>query len=134
MSASLRFLNALTKLLAGISVYGFVPCDVNRRSREVGIRMALATNNLDTTMPVQRNAMRPVALGAPFALACAGILSMNLSAAIFVRLSCGIGLPGPVSFLLVPGFLLSVALLASYVPARRATQVDPRLALRPEWV
>jgi hypothetical protein len=133
MSASLRFLNALTKLLAGISVYGFVPCDVNRRSREVGIRMALATNNLDTTMPVLRNAMRPVALAALFALPCAGIFSMNLSDAIFVRLSCGSGLADPVSFLLVPGFLLSAALLISYVAARRVTD-DSMLALRHEWV
>lgn len=134
MSAALRFLNALTKLLARVSVYELVPCVVSRRAREVGIRMVLATNKLDITMPVLRNAMRPVVLAAFFALACAGVLSMNLSAAICVRLLCGIGLPGPVSFLLLPGFLLSLALLASYVPARRALHVNPMLALRHEWV
>jgi hypothetical protein len=133
MSASFGFLTTLTKLMAGVSVYGLVPCGVGRRAREVGIRMVLATNKLDITMPVQRNAMRPVALGALFAPACAGILSMNLSAAIFVRLSCGSGLPDPVFFVLVPGFLLSAALLLSYVAARRVTH-DSMLALRHEWV
>lgn len=133
MIAALRFLSAITKLLARVSVYELVPCAVCRRAREVGIRMVHATNKLDITMPVQRNTMPPVALGALFALACAGNLSMNLSAAIFVRLLCGIGLPGPVSFLLVPGFLLSAALLVSYVAARRVTH-DSMLALRHEWV
>jgi len=133
MSASFGFLTALTKLLGRVSVYELVPCAVYRRAREVGIRVILATNKFDITMPVPRNAMRPVALGALFALACAGIFSMNLSAAIFVRLSCGSGLLDPVSFLLVPGFLLSAALLVSYVAARRVTH-DSMLALRHEWV
>jgi len=133
MIAALRFLTALTKLLARVSVYELVPCVVSRRAREVGIRMVLATNKLDTTMPVLRNAVRLVELGALFALACAGIFSMNLSAAMFVRLLCGSGLPDPVSFLLVPGFLLSAALLVSYVAARRVTH-DSMLALRHEWV
>jgi hypothetical protein len=133
MIAALRFLTAVTKLLARVSVYELVPCAVYRRAREVGIRMVLATNKIEITMPVLPNAIRPVALSALFALACAGIFSMNLSAAIFVRLLCGIGSPGPVSFLLVPGFLLSAALLLSYVAARRVTP-DSMLALRHEWV
>jgi hypothetical protein len=66
--------------------------------------------------------------------AIAMVLSRNLSAATSVRLLCGIGLSSPVSFLLVPGFLLSAALLASYVSARRAMHADPMLALRHEWV
>jgi hypothetical protein len=135
--ASFRFLTALTKLLARVSVYELVPCVVSRRAREVGIRMVLATNKLDTTMPVPRRAIWPAKIGTPVALAfcvtIAGILSRNLSSDIFVRLLCGIGLPGPVSFLLVPGFLLSAALLLSYVAARRVTD-DSMLALRHEWV
>jgi putative ABC transport system permease protein len=124
---------ALTKLLAPISVYGLVSYRVSRGVRNLRNCMSLGANQRDITMPAL---WQPGTIVAFAGLACfaavAGILSMNLSAAISVRLSYGVGLPDPVSFLLVPGFLLSVALLASYIPARRATPVDPVLAVRYE--
>jgi putative ABC transport system permease protein len=131
MIASLRFLNALTKLLAGLSVYGLVACGVNRVE---AIRIHMSRDKGNGMVLGLCEVMRPVPLAAVALAAIAEVLSRNLSASTSVRLLWGVGLSGPVSFLLVPGFLLSVALLASYVPARRATHVDPRLALRHEWV
>jgi ABC-type lipoprotein release transport system permease subunit len=127
-------LSALAKLLAPTGVYALVPCGVNRRVRAIGIHMAPGADKLDGMGSVLRLVIRPQAIGALLGLAGAGILAMNLSAATSVRLLCGIGLLDPVSFLLLPGFLISVALLASYMPARRAKQGDPMLALRLEWV
>jgi len=132
------FLSELAKLMAGFGVYGLVPCVDSLRRLEVGICMALTADKRDITMAVPRQAMWPAEIGTLVAFTCcaavSSILLMNLSAAISVRLLCGIRLLGPVSFLLVAGFMLSVALPASYVAARRATQVKPMLALRHEWV
>jgi hypothetical protein len=131
MSASLRFLTALTKLLASISVYEFVTCGASRVGA-INIHMSGDKSNGVVL------GLRQILSGVPFVTvalaAIAMVLSRNLSAATSVRLLCGIGLPDPVSFLLLPGFLLSVALLASYVSARRAGHVNPMLALRHEWV
>lgn len=131
MSAILRFLCALTKLLAGVSVYEFVACGTSR----VGASSIHMSRDKSNGMVL---GLRQVLRSVPFVTvafaAFATVLSRNLSAPTSVRLLWGVGLSGPVSLLLVPGFLLSAALLASYVPARRARHVDRMLALRPEWV
>jgi hypothetical protein len=131
MSASLGFLSALTKLLASVSVYEFVACGVSRvgatkihMSRDKSNGMVLGLRQILRLVPFVTVALAAIAM----------VLSRNLSAATSVRLLWGVGLPGPVSFLLVPGFLLSAALLGSYVSARRAGHADPMLALRHEWV
>lgn len=131
-------LTVLAKLLAATGVYALVSYVVSGRVWEMGIRVALGTNKREVVILALRRPVRPAAIGALVGLvscvAFAVILCVNLSAAISVRLLCGIGLGDPVSFLLVPGFLLSVALLVSYVAARRVRHVDPMVALRPEWV
>jgi hypothetical protein len=109
----------LAKLLAAGDVYGFVPCDVSRPVRGVGITMVLGAFNL---IIFARCA------------AFAGVPAMNLSASISVPLFDGIGRLDPVFFLLVPGFLLSAAFLASYILVRRARHMHPVLALRCEEV
>jgi hypothetical protein len=131
MIASLRFLTALTKLLASVSVYEFVACGV---SRVGATRIHMSRDKSNGMVLGLLQVMRPMPLVAVALAAIGEVLSRNLSAATSVRLLCGIGLSGPVFFLLVPGFLLSVALLASYVPVRQATHVNPMLALRHEWV
>lgn len=129
-------LSALALLLASIGVYGMVSYAVSRRIREIGIRMALGADNRNVMILVLRQAMRPVAIGAIVGIACcaavAWIISTTLSTDLSVRFLYGISPLDPVSFLLVPGFLLGVAVLASYIPARRAMRVDPMVALRYE--
>jgi putative ABC transport system permease protein len=132
------FHSGFAKLMAGVGVYGLVPCVDSRRRLEVAICMALAADKRDITMAIPRQAMWPAEVGTLVALAygaaVSSILSMNLSAALSVRLLCDTGLLGPVSFLLVPGFLLNLALPASCAAARGARHVKPMLALRHEWV
>lgn len=120
-------LGALALLLAGVGVYGVVSYAVSRRTREIGIRMTLGADGRDVMGMILRQSMRPVLIGAAIGIAaCAGV-SWVLSSILF-----GISARDPIAFVFVPGFLLGIALLASYVPARRATKVNPVVALRYE--
>ena len=130
------FLSALALLLASIGVYGLVSYVVSRRVREIGIRMALGANSREVMIFVLRQAMRPVVVGASIGLVCCVALCWVLSTVSSGRLLYGISPVDPVAFLVVPGFLLSAAFLACWIPARRAMRVDPMVALRYEdrWV
>jgi predicted permease len=120
-------LGALGLLLAGVGVYGVVSYAVSRRTREIGIRMTLGADGRDVMRLMLRQSMRPVLIGGAIGIAaCAGV-SWVLSSMLF-----GISAHDPIAFVFVPAFLLSIALLASYVPARRATKVNPVAALRYE--
>src|ERR1700722_4652046 len=120
-------LGALGLLLAGGGVYGGVSYAVSRRTREIGIRMTLGADGRDVMRLMLRQSMRPVLIGGAIGIAaCAGV-SWVLSSMLF-----GISAHDPIAFVFVPAFLLSIALLASYVPARRATKVNPVAALRYE--
>jgi predicted permease len=120
-------LGALGLLLAAIGVYGVVSYAVTRRTREIGIRMTLGADGQDVMNLMLRQSMRPVLTGGAIGMAgCAGI-SWVLSSMLF-----GISARDPLAFLVVPAFLMGIALLASYVPARRATKVNPVVALRYE--
>ncbi len=120
-------LGTLALLLASIGVYGVVSYGVSRRAREIGIRMTLGANGKDVMRLLLRQAMRPVLIGAAVGVGGCAAVSQILSKVLY-----GIGSHDPIAFIGVPLFLLGVALLASYVPARRATQVDPVVALRYE--
>jgi predicted permease len=120
-------LAALGMLLACIGVYGVVSYAVSRRVREIGIRMTLGADAREVKSLILRQAMRPVAIGALVGIAGCAAVSQILDSMLF-----GISAHDPVAFVVVPLVLLSVALLASYVPARRATKVDPMVALRYE--
>ena len=130
------FLSALALLLSAIGVYGLVSYVVSRRVREIGIRMALGAANWDVLSLVLRQALRPVMIGALIGIAgCAAVawaLATVLPWDVSLRFLYGISPVDPVVFLGVPGFLLSLAVLASYIPTRRATKVDPIVALRCE--
>jgi len=76
---------------------------------------------------ILRQAMRPVAIGALVGISSCAVVSQILSGMLF-----GLSAHDPLTFVAVPLVLLSVALVASYIPARRATQVDPMVALRYE--
>jgi macrolide transport system ATP-binding/permease protein len=118
-------LGALALLLAAVGVYGVVSYAVSRRTREIGIRMTLGADGRDVMSLMLRQSMRPVLIGGAIGMVgCAGV-SWVLSSMLF-----GISARDPIAFVFVPVFLLGIALLASYVPARRATKVNPVVALR----
>jgi ABC-type antimicrobial peptide transport system permease subunit len=120
-------LGALGMLLACIGVYGVVSYAVSRRVREIGIRMTLGADAREVKSLILRQAMRPVVIGALIGTAGFAAVSQILKSMLF-----GISPHDPVAFVVVPFVLLSVALVASYIPARRATQVEPMVALRYE--
>ena len=120
-------LGVLALVLASIGIYGVVSFVVSRRVREIGIRMALGADDRMVQKMILRQAMRPVVLGALAGIAGCAAVSRILSSMLF-----GLSAYDPVAFFGVPVLLLAIAMLASYVPARRATKVDPMIALRYE--
>jgi predicted permease len=120
-------LGALALLLASIGVYGVVSYNVSRRIHEIGIRMTLGASGRDVIRLLLRQALRPVVIGALVGVAGCAAVSQVLSNVLY-----GIGSHDPMAFVGVPLFLLGISLLASYLPAHRATKVDPVVALRYE--
>ncbi|HJR08825.1 MAG TPA: ABC transporter permease [Pyrinomonadaceae bacterium] len=118
---------ALALLLAAVSLYGVMAYAVAGRTKEIGIRMALGAGH---------GRVRRMILTEGLALAAAGTLAGLLISAASMRLMrsllYGISPIDPLTYAAVAAFLTAVALLASYVPARRATKVDPMVALRSE--
>ena len=118
-------LGALALLLASIGVYAMVSYSVGRSVREIGIRLALGANGRNVMNHVLWQAMRPVLVGVLIGVVLCAAVSGVLSGMMF-----GLSVHDPIAFLSVPFFLLLVALIASYIPARRAMRVDPMVALR----
>ena len=120
-------LGGLALLLAAIGVHGVVSYGVSQRIREIGIRMTLGADGRDVMRLVLRQALRPVVIGAIVGVIGCAAVSQVLSDVLY-----GIGSHDPIAFVGVPLFLLGIAFLASYLPARRAVRVDPVVALRYE--
>jgi ABC-type antimicrobial peptide transport system permease subunit len=114
-------------ILATIGIYGMVSYAVVQRTREVGIRMALGAKRRDVLRLLLIESMRPVVVGMGLGIVLAVGISQALKALLF-----GISTLDPAAFGAVSIFLGVIALLASYIPARRATKVDPMVALRYE--
>lgn len=114
-------------LLAGAGIYGTISYSVTHRTREIGVRMALGAQTLDVLRLVVSEGMRPVFLGIVSGLAAALALGPLMAGLLFeVR-------PGdPITIAAVTFLLAIVSFFASYLPARRATRVDPLIALRYE--
>jgi predicted permease len=120
-------LGALGMLLACIGVYGVVSYAVSRRVREIGIRMTLGADASEVKRLILKQSLQPVLIGALLGIVGCAAVSQILKSLLF-----GVSTHDPVAFIGVPLFLVSVAVLASYIPARRATKVDPMVALRYE--
>ncbi len=115
----------LAVLLASIGIYGLLAYMVGQRSREIGIRMALGAQRDDILRMFLRKGVALAAVGI-----VAGLVVSAFTASIMASLLYGVRPHDPAVFLIVPLLLLAVAVLASYLPARRATKVDPMSALR----
>ena len=112
-------------ILAAIGVYGVVAHAVTQRTREIGIRIALGATNRDVLLLMIRQGMAVCAIGAAVGIALALAASQVLGSLLY-----GIGSSDPPTYVVVVAVLLTVALLACYLPARRATRVQPVAALR----
>jgi len=117
--------------LATVGVYGVMAYSVSQRTREIGIRVTLGAQAGDVLRLVIRQGLRLVAIGIGIGLGIALPLAFAASR-VFSQTLFGLSLLDPVSFAGVSLFLAAAALLACYIPARRATKVDPMVALRYE--
>ncbi|HKD83078.1 MAG TPA: ABC transporter permease [Candidatus Angelobacter sp.] len=121
------FFAGLALLLAAIGLYGTLSYSVAGRTREIGVRMALGARRGSVLLMVLSEAGRLVIAGVLIGVPAAMLSSRALNSMLF-----GIGHNDPTSMALVIAILAGIALLASFIPARRATKVDPMVALRYE--
>ena len=125
-------LSGLALIMATVGLYGVVSFGVNQRVKEIGVRMALGATAERVTRLFVRQNMRLVAWGVAL-----GLVASAAFASLLGNVMPGAGFAGGLAFrcivlTLVTAFLVSVALIASWLPARRAAKVDPMLALRAE--
>ena len=114
-------------LLALVGIYGVVSYAASQRTQEIGVRMALGASRSDILRLVLGRGLILVGIGVVVGLVAAASVSRLVSNLLF-----GISAVDPVTFILVPLALTAMAILASYVPAFRATRIDPAAALRSE--
>ncbi len=133
-TARRRFQTSLLTVFAGIALImalvglsGLMRFSVNRRTREVGIRMALGAERRDVLLLILRNASVLVVGGLGLGLACTWIATRLLKSFLF-----GVGQHDPFTIVTVSALLVACGLMAAFVPARRAASIDPMRALRTE--
>ncbi|HTQ97437.1 MAG TPA: ABC transporter permease [Candidatus Acidoferrum sp.] len=121
------FFGILALLLACIGLYGLLAYEVARRTREIGVRVALGAQQRDVVGMVVKQGLTLVLIGSVFGIGAAVGLTKYLNSLLF-----GVKPFDPITFVSVVALLFVVALAACYIPARRASQVDPMIALRHE--
>jgi ABC-type antimicrobial peptide transport system permease subunit len=115
----------LALLLAAVGIYGVMSYAIAQRTREIGIRMALGARRSDVLQLALGEGLRLVSVGVLIGLAAAFVLTRVMASLLF-----GVTPTDAATFITISVMLMSVATLASYIPALRATKVDPIFALR----
>jgi putative ABC transport system permease protein len=116
---------ATALVLAAVGIYGVIAFSVTRRTREIGVRMALGAGGRDVLRMVVGQAIALASLGV--AAGIAGALALH---GIMQRMLFGVSATEPLAYLVVSVLLIAIAALAAYVPARRAMRISPSAALR----
>jgi putative ABC transport system permease protein len=123
----ITLLGALALVLASVGVYGVIAYGVVRRTREIGIRLALGAHPRRIVLDVMREGIVLAAVGTALGLGGAWLLTRALAGLVY-----GVSARDPLSFVIAPVVLFAIALLASVLPARRAARVDPAAVLGAE--
>jgi putative ABC transport system permease protein len=114
-------------LLAAVGIYGVTSTAVSQQIQEVGVRMALGARRADVLSLMLRRHLRPALAGVVIGLASSILLSRSLQSLLY-----GVNAGDPVTLVLMAFALIAVASAACWIPVRRATRVDPLVALRAE--
>lgn len=120
-------LASMALILAVVGIYGVMCYSISQRTHEIGIRIALGARQSDVLHLVVGQGLKPVLIGITVGLAAALALTRVLSSLLFE-----VTVTDPITFAFVSFLLVITAILACYIPARRATKVDPIVALRYE--
>jgi putative ABC transport system permease protein len=123
----MSFFASLAFFLAALGLYGILAYSVEQRVREIGVRVALGADKREIFRLIIGNGMRLALVGAAI-----GVLAALALTRLMVGMLSGLTSTDPLTYITVVGMLVISALLASYLPARRATRVDPIVALRAE--
>jgi len=123
----ITFFGIVALLLATAGVFGVMAYSVSRRTREIGVRVALGARPRDVLTMILGQGMRTIAIGLAIGIACSLVLARAIGSMLF-----GVTASDPLTFAAVIFLLVAAALAACYIPARRASNVDPMVALRYE--
>ena len=118
---------SLALLLAAVGIFGVMAYSVSRRTREIGVRVALGARSRDVVTMILGQGLRTILIGIAIGIAGSFAITRTLQSLLF-----GVTATDPVTFAVVILLLIATALLACLVPARRAIQVDPMVALHYE--
>jgi putative ABC transport system permease protein len=118
---------AVALALAAIGIYGIIAYAVTERTHEIGVRLALGAQRRDVVSMIVGQGMAMTAAGT-----AVGIVAALMTARLMTGLLFGVSAIDPLTFVVIPLLVAAVALVACWLPARRATTVDPLVALRTE--
>jgi predicted permease len=121
----LAIASSVALLIGVVGIYGVIAYTATQRTREIGVRMALGAQIGDVRKMFLRHGLVLTATGIGLGLCVSGVVARVMSAFLF-----GVGPMDPITYAVVSGVLAAAALVATYLPARRASRVDPAIALR----